>query len=444
MTLKVEEKLVRAQLLEAGADGLSRRTGFVKRAKRTLLTPYGFVLGFFLMFSKGENDLETWANNIYKVTGNPVSKQALDAKFYERHINFIRSLLNRLMAKRVLGVFKGHQGLFKFFDRVLLEDSTCIALHRQLFDHFKGSHSKTGQAATLRLQTLYDIKAEDIDSVEVQSYRDNDQKHSSNILDKAKPGDLVLRDLGYFVLGVLAQMAKAGIYFVSRIRLDVCVFDARTGKELNLLKALRSAGQTLDKKVLTGKKLKVPLRLVAVKLPEPVAEQKREKAKKDRNKKTKHSKRYMELLGWTVLVTNIPVNTWSVQQLVMAYTLRWRIEILFKAWKSCLKLDKILAVQMKQGRFLITLYLSLLYIVMFCQPTYKAIVLEEKSREGEKQISIMRFYKWLTNNFERLIQLTKIDDFIEVFLEEIHRYCAYSKQKTRDNHLERLYCNFLN
>jgi len=50
--------------------------------------------------------------------------------------------------------------------------------------------------------------------------------------------------------------------------------------------------------VLLGSKEKLPVRLVAQRLPEEQAQKKRQKARNDRNKKANHSQEYYALLGW--------------------------------------------------------------------------------------------------------------------------------------------------
>ena len=53
------------------------------------------------------------------------------------------------------------------------------------------------------------------------------------------------------------------------------------------------------------------------------------------------SKEYYALLGWQVLLTNVPAETLSAQDIVEAYGLRWQIEIVFKSWKSHLGFEHI-------------------------------------------------------------------------------------------------------
>jgi hypothetical protein len=45
------------------------------------------------------------------------------------------------------------------------------------------------------------------------------------------------------------------------------------------------------------------------------------------------------LLKYSISITNIPTDKISAQEIMSIYRARWRIEIIFKQWKSCLRLD---------------------------------------------------------------------------------------------------------
>ena len=86
----------------------------------------------------------------------------------------------------------------------------------------------------------------------------------------AQPNDLILRDLGYFVLDVFKQLDQRGCFFVSRLKTGTCLLARESDEELDILKLLR--GQELvDMPVRVGKKDKLAVRLIAVKLPQNAA-----------------------------------------------------------------------------------------------------------------------------------------------------------------------------
>jgi len=76
----------------------------------------------------------------------------------------------------------------------------------------------------VRVQTVLDLVTETLCHLSVEAYARNDQAASGDIVQIARRGDLVIRDLGYFALATLAAMCRAGICFISRLRTDVNIY----------------------------------------------------------------------------------------------------------------------------------------------------------------------------------------------------------------------------
>ncbi len=108
-------------------------------------------------------------------------------------------------------------------------------------------------------------------------------------------------------------------------------------EKLNLYKILKRQG-FVDQEVLLGKEQRLPVRLVAVPVPEDVANRRRRKAKKNRDKRCKPSKEKLFMMGWTILITNVEPEKLTPKTIDQIYRLGWTIEVLFKAWKTHLKL----------------------------------------------------------------------------------------------------------
>jgi hypothetical protein len=46
------------------------------------------------------------------------------------------------------------------------------------------------------------------------------------------------------------------------------------------------------------------------------------------------SQAHLTLLAWNLFITNVPATVWSSKTVAIAYTLRWQVELVFRAWKS--------------------------------------------------------------------------------------------------------------
>ncbi len=88
----------------------------------------------------------------------------------------------------------------------------------------------------------------------------------------------------------------------------------------------------IDKKILIGRKEKVPVRIIIILLPAKQLEERIRKAKKDRDKRLNHSPDYYEWIKYNVFITNVQEETLSAQQTAKVYRVRWEIEIPLSCW----------------------------------------------------------------------------------------------------------------
>lgn len=416
--ISLRHKQTQKKLDELGFDQIAQRTGFDNGYTKKI-SAYSFLFGFFLMYNKGQNSLDSWATGIEQITGQVVSKQAVALKFEQRHVACFEELTAALLQPHLAQALHERSPLFDTFNRVLIEDSTCLGLHRSLSAEFPS----TGEAATARLQLCYELKQEQILDVAVQSFRDNDQKHARQITTQIVPGDLVIRDLGYFSTGVFKEIAQAGGFFLSRLRYGVNLYDAQTGAQLDLL-ALGRGKKQFDMVVELGSEHRYRVRLVGLRLPETKAKQRRRKAKKDRHSKANHSAEYMAWLGWNFFVTNVADTCWSPVQLYHGYRLRWRIEILFKTLKSSLGFAKMLEEKkLSRARVLITIMLMLIFALLFLLPGY------QYWSHRLARVSLLKYANWVRLYFEQLLQRAEWGEFWE----SVRRHCLYERRRKRLN-----------
>ena len=302
-----------------------------------------------------------------------LSKQALWERLNASAGAFLQAVRARVLARRVQPQRATPPAALASFRRVLLQDSTLIKLTPELAAAFPGSRNQCGaQCGQLRIQALYDLLAQRFVSFGLSSFRRNDQAAAPDIAAVVQPGDLVVRDLGYFVLASFTQIAQAGAFFLSRLRLDTGVAEVRTGQTFDLLGRLRRQG-CFDGEVLLGAAQR-RVRLVAVKLPAAVAAERRRRAKANRDGRRHPSAATLALLAWALFVTNVPQKIWSARTVAEIYGLRWRLETIFKAWKSHFRLTAIPRGTAAQLEALI--YARRLFITVFAtleaQPGWRA------------------------------------------------------------------------
>ena len=320
-------------------SSLAAQSQFMKRQPKKI-TLQGFLFSFFQSVLSQNRSLRNIAISAGMYTGCTISKQAVDYRINDRFVDFLKRILAALVMQHsgLKAEWAQTNDLFRSFSRVLVQDSTTFPLDAKLVSAFPGPTNKYGQSATAKIQAVMDLLSEQFCHFELGAFTENDQSKAADILKIARPGDLVIRDLGYFVLSALGQMTEQSIFFLSRLSYSVAVYEQGTNARINLLKALRENGR-LDIHVDLGAQERVPVRLVARPVSEQILAERIHKAKTDRDLRLNHSDDYMALLAWDIFVTNVPPQIWTTEQACKVNQVRWRIEIVFKSWKSHFKLN---------------------------------------------------------------------------------------------------------
>ncbi len=342
-------------------EQIARTAGFVKRSPRKA-DARQWLRAICLLSVLPARSFRTLGWLLGLIEGSCHSKQNVGKRINDGFICFLQQVLE-LFTARLAGANLQIDHALKVFDRIIVQDSTVIGLPAHLARHFPGASNQTGKPiAGMRVQAFFDLLSESCLWFSIAPFTRNDQRASADILEVARPGDLVVRDLGYSSLQVFEHMQAAGIDFLSRLKYGTLLFD-KNGEPLDLLHELQKSGR-LDVPVHIGAKTRVPVRVVAVPVPETVAAERRRKARNNRDRRTNPSKDRMRLLGWTILITTVQAELLAADLLVRAYGLRWRIETLFKAWKSHFRLGRIPACA--SAAFVCALILAgLLYVAVF-------------------------------------------------------------------------------
>ena len=194
-----------------------------------------------------------------------------------------------------------------------------------------------------------------------------------------------------------------------------------------------------------GAKEKLPCRLVAVKLPDHVAAEKRRKAKEDRDQRVNHNQEYMESLSWVIFITNIDPQVWGPMEILKAYRVRWHIEIIFKGWKSHLNIVELVPEAPKanrNGEKYLSLYkcrvdsailMMLIFIAIFQVSIYTSLGFKIWQKY-KKLVSCLKLYAYIAGQKEKILECMALEDLEP----DIAYYATYDKRRKRLNHQERV------
>lgn len=168
---------------------------------------------------------------------------------------------------------------------------------------------------------------------------------SDQAADAAAPplpaGALRLVDLGYITLARLAAFLAAGVDVICRLPARPTLFDAEGCRWAVGALLAAQPGDTVDLPVLLGQHERVPLRLLARRLPAAAAEQRRRRIRQEAKRagRTPCQAR-LALADWDAYVTTVGPDRLGLAEALTLARARWQIELLFKLWKQHGRVDE--------------------------------------------------------------------------------------------------------
>jgi len=160
------------------------------------------------------------------------------------------------------------------------------------------------------------------------------------------PGDVLIADRGYLRVRGIQSIVSNGGHVVIRMRWNHPRLNDTQGKKvlaLSMVKNLR-LGQAGDWPVamVTQSGTAIPGRIIAVKLPVPLADKNRRRLQRNASKK-QHAidERSLDAARYVMLFTTVPASVLSAENITQLYRFRWQIEIAFKRHKQLLQLGKL-------------------------------------------------------------------------------------------------------
>jgi hypothetical protein len=349
------------ELLEISSREAGRESGFVKRQSKLdgALFTKTLVLG---LLEKSDASLAEMVE-VGRRLGVEISASGLAQRMNLEGADLLRRLVGEQIQKR-----EERQGtdigILRRFSAVNIVDSTQLSLAERCATLFAGSGG-SASTASAKIQVSYEYLSGRFNALEVGSGRVADQ-NSALPTTFACADSLTLIDLGYFKIATLAAIDQAQAYFLTRLHTQVNLYwnatDDIKADVVGYLKRQTAISGHLT--VYLGAEARLPVRLVFRQRPPELVARERRRARRNAQKKNRTcSPTHLEWLAWQVCITNLPVHTFTPDQIFLLYSLRWQIELLFKLWKSYAGLAA-LRVQ-RPERFLCLLYAHLLGLLLF-------------------------------------------------------------------------------
>lgn len=171
--------------------------------------------------------------------------------------------------------------------------------------------------AGAKIQAVWDYKNRVCGHFALTPWNIPDNRYIDKVVALAHTGVLLIFDLGDFKIKACAQIAAKGAYFLSRLNHQTHSFDAAPARLqcLDLACLLKTVKvHIMEKQSFIGATELVPSRLIAVRMPEAIVNERRRLAKKNAKKKGyTPSKSHLQLLAWNLFITNVPCKIWKTE-----------------------------------------------------------------------------------------------------------------------------------
>jgi hypothetical protein len=341
---------------------LARDTGMIQRERKCKVQDI-VSLCVFLSQTLGTESLVSLCAKLNDSTGLSLSSEGLNQRFNTHTVEFLKRLFSHIFYQK----FCPCPSICDRFKRIRILDSTSFQLpddYAHTYQGFGGGASEAG----VRIQLEYDLLSGQFLQLDIEDAVSHDNKYGQKRTDMLEPGDLSIRDLGYFYIDDLQKIEDKQAYYISRIRWNTHVYEEIDGAwiQMNLEEISKSleSGQSIEFPcVYIGHHQKQRTRLIVYKLTEKEYIKRLNHHKKMKKKMPKYAS------SINLFITNIGCEKAQAEEIYSFYSLRWQIEILFKTWKSLFGIHRVKKVKIE--RFECHLYGQLIALCLTAEVTYK-------------------------------------------------------------------------
>lgn len=260
-------------VLTTVADTAARTTRFVKR--QSPLTGSKFVQTLVIGWLDNPDATYEQLAQTATALGAPITAQGLDNRFTAEAAECLKHTLERAV-QHVIQADPVVIPVLQRFTGVYLQDSTTLALPATVAPLWSGCNDTpdTPEAA-LKVQVQFNLSDGQLTHLDLQAGRAQDKTAPMQTA-PLPVGALRIADLGYLSIPVLATYDQQGVFWLTRYQANLQLFD-RDGSALDLLTLLPTTEQTpLDRSVVVSAH-HLACRLVALRVPPQVAEERRRK-----------------------------------------------------------------------------------------------------------------------------------------------------------------------
>jgi hypothetical protein len=178
-----------------------------------------FLQTLLASVTSGKASYNQLAASLGNRTKKPMSREAISKRFNGRCVDFLSAVHRDLIGQ----FWTETTETTSRFNRVIIEDSTTAKLLKSNSETFPGCGNVRGKTAGVKVDFAYNLLTGEIVAHTLEEARRQAISIGEACLANVKPGDLVVRDMGYFSSAQFDDIESIGADWLSRLPLKVQV-----------------------------------------------------------------------------------------------------------------------------------------------------------------------------------------------------------------------------
>ncbi|MFK4289200.1 hypothetical protein ABH955_000521 [Bacillus sp. RC240] len=199
-------------------EKLARELAFVQR-KRKFSGRDLAIICVWISQRVANDSLVRLCSQLHAVTGTLMSPEGLNKRFNKKAVCFLKHIFSILFKNKICETSVIPSSSITYFQQIHILDATIFQVPKHLASVYPGSGG-CAQTAGIKIQLEYDLHSGQVLNFQVEPGKNTDKTFGTECLATLRPGDLCIRDLGYYSLDDLDQMDQRGVYYISRLKLN--------------------------------------------------------------------------------------------------------------------------------------------------------------------------------------------------------------------------------
>lgn len=353
-----------SKLADRSKSFFSRLDSFARKSKLIVrrsakFSAEGFTLGIIKSVLTGKASFNQLAMNLRLSEHKAMTRQALHKRVDQSTVGFMLSATGQAIKERW-----DDEALIvtKRFNRVIIEDSSQAKTDKRNAEDFPGHGNDKGKTAGCKIDLAFDLLTGEPVLEALHLATEQDRELGKDLVDLVKPFDLILRDMGYFSTGEFRRIESLEAFWLSRLPVSVKAHDLEGRRLETILRTTKS--KEIDCDMSVGKACH-PARLIAVRATPQVARERRRLRREQARQLGKQPNQDMLTRdGWHIIITNVGEELMKTSEIFSLYSLRWQVEIIFRAWKQSGQLVKALARRSNPFHLQTLMYGAILLLIL--------------------------------------------------------------------------------